>query len=51
MVDPRQLHNDRAASFRRVIALNERQQAVLRAVVEDYVRSAVPVGSKTLVQR
>jgi heat-inducible transcriptional repressor len=51
MVDPRQLHDERSSSFRRAIALSERQQAVLRAVVEDYVRTAVPVGSKALVQR
>jgi heat-inducible transcriptional repressor len=33
------------------IKLTERQQSVLRAVVEDYVLTAVPVGSKTLVSR
>jgi heat-inducible transcriptional repressor len=33
------------------ITLTERQQSVLRAVVEDYVLTAVPVGSKTLVSR
>jgi heat-inducible transcriptional repressor len=33
------------------IELTDRQRAVLRAVVEDYVRSAVPVGSKALVDR
>jgi heat-inducible transcriptional repressor len=31
--------------------LNERQRSVLRAVVEDYVLTAVPVGSKRLVAR
>lgn len=31
--------------------LNDRQRAVLRAVVEDYVTTAVPVGSKALVAR
>jgi heat-inducible transcriptional repressor len=31
--------------------LSERQRTVLRAVVEDYVLSAVPVGSKALVDR
>lgn len=31
------------------IELSERQRSVLRAVVEDYVRTAVPVGSKHLV--
>jgi heat-inducible transcriptional repressor len=33
------------------ILLTERQQSVLRAVVEDYVITAVPVGSKMLVNR
>ncbi len=33
------------------VELTERQQSVLRAVVEDYVTSAVPVGSKHLVAR
>jgi heat-inducible transcriptional repressor len=33
------------------VALTERQQSVLRAVVEDYLTSAVPVGSKVLVDR
>jgi len=31
--------------------LTDRQRSVLRAVVEDYVLSAVPVGSKALVNR
>lgn len=31
--------------------LNERQQAVLRAVVSHYVRTGEPAGSKTLVER
>src|ERR687894_656010 len=31
--------------------LTDRQRTVLRAVVEDYVLTAVPVGSKALVQR
>jgi heat-inducible transcriptional repressor len=47
----RQLYDDRPAPIRAVIDLTERQQSVLRAVVEDYVITAVPVGSKTLVQR
>jgi heat-inducible transcriptional repressor len=51
MHDLRQLPDERAASFRGAIALTERQQSVLRAVVEDYMRTAVPVGSKALVQR
>ena len=33
------------------IELTERQRTVLRAVVEDYLLSAVPVGSKALVSR
>src|ERR671914_2040351 len=33
------------------IELTERQRTVLRAVVEDYVLTAVPVGSKALVHR
>src|ERR671915_1052965 len=33
------------------LELTERQRSVLRAVVEDYVLTAVPVGSKALVQR
>ncbi|HEY8177111.1 MAG TPA: heat-inducible transcriptional repressor HrcA [Candidatus Limnocylindria bacterium] len=35
----------------RRIDLTERQRSVLRAVVEDYVLTAVPVGSKALVER
>ncbi|HEX6475003.1 MAG TPA: heat-inducible transcriptional repressor HrcA, partial [Candidatus Limnocylindria bacterium] len=35
----------------RRIDLTERQRSVLRAVVEDYVLTAVPVGSKALVDR
>lgn len=31
--------------------LNERRRRVLRALVEEYIDSAVPVGSKTLVER
>ena len=33
------------------VELTERQRSVLRAVVEDYVLTAVPVGSKALVAR
>ena len=33
------------------INLTERQRTVLRAVVEDYVLTAIPVGSKSLVTR
>jgi heat-inducible transcriptional repressor len=46
-----QPRHDRATPSRPRIDLTERQQSVLRAVVEDYVMTAVPVGSKTLVQR
>ncbi len=35
----------------RRIDLTERQRSVLRAVVEDYVLTAIPVGSKALVDR
>jgi heat-inducible transcriptional repressor len=31
--------------------LTDRQRSVLRAVVEDYVTTALPVGSKSLVSR
>ncbi|MGZ8512041.1 MAG: heat-inducible transcriptional repressor HrcA [Candidatus Limnocylindria bacterium] len=33
------------------LELSNRQRAVLRAVVEDYVSTAIPVGSKSLVSR
>src|SRR5262245_14465772 len=33
------------------IALSERQREILRGIVEEYVASGVPVGSKTLVER
>ena len=46
-----QLHDDRPAPLHPRIDLTDRQQSVLRAVVEDYVITAVPVGSKALVQR
>jgi heat-inducible transcriptional repressor len=35
----------------RRVSLTDRQQSVLRAVVEDYMATAIPVGSKTLVDR
>lgn len=41
----------RAAAARSGLELSDRQRTVLRAVVEDYVTSAVPVGSKALVAR
>lgn len=43
--------SDRVASLRPAQQLTERQRTVLRAVVEDYVITAVPVGSKALVLR
>jgi heat-inducible transcriptional repressor len=42
---------DELLPFRPGVELTDRQRIVLRAVVEDYVFSAIPVGSKTLVQR
>jgi heat-inducible transcriptional repressor len=42
---------ERLASQRPVNELTERQRTVLRAVVEDYVLNAAPVGSKNLVSR
>jgi heat-inducible transcriptional repressor len=43
--------HDEQQPFRPGLELTDRQRSVLRAVVEDYVFSAIPVGSKTLVQR
>ncbi len=40
-----------SSSSRPPVDLTERQRAVLRAVVEDYVLTAVPVGSQALVRR
>lgn len=45
------LTNDDPTGPRPSLELSERQRTVLRAVVEDYVLSAVPVGSKALVER
>jgi heat-inducible transcriptional repressor len=42
---------ERAHSPRPALELTDRQRSVLRAVVEDYVLTAVPVGSKALVTR
>jgi heat-inducible transcriptional repressor len=42
---------DRSSPPRTGLELTERQRLVLRAVVEDYVLSAVPVGSRVLVDR
>src|SRR5438270_4491445 len=33
------------------VALSERQHAILRLVVEEYVATGQPVGSKTLVEK
>jgi heat-inducible transcriptional repressor len=40
-----------AASVPPALELTDRQRSVLRAVVEDYVLTAIPVGSKSLVSR
>ena len=42
---------EKRAPSRSVLELTERQRIVLRAVVEDYVLNAVPVGSQALVER
>jgi heat-inducible transcriptional repressor len=39
------------SSIRPAFELTDRQRTVLRAVVEDYVMTAIPVGSKSLVSR
>lgn len=41
----------RSAPIPPALELTDRQRTVLRAVVEDYVLTAVPVGSKALVDR
>lgn len=51
MVGERMTRDDRNAPSRSVLDLTERQRIVLRAVVEDYVLNAVPVGSQALVER
>jgi len=50
MVDEGATYSDPTAP-RRGFSLTERQRVVLRAVVEDHVRTAMPVGSKGLVDR
>jgi heat-inducible transcriptional repressor len=42
---------EKSAPSRSQLELTERQRIVLRAVVEDYVLNAVPVGSQALVER
>ena len=51
MVGERMNRDDRNAPSRSVLDLTERQRIVLRAVVEDYVLNAIPVGSQALVER
>ncbi len=51
MVGEQASNTDRSAAPRSGLELTERQRNVLRAVVEDYVLSAVPVGSRALVDR
>src|SRR5918999_4043874 len=51
MVGEGATYDDRTASPRPVFELTERQRSVLSAVVEDYVLTAIPVGSKALVAR
>jgi heat-inducible transcriptional repressor len=50
MTDER-IARERARGGRPAVELTDRQRSVLRAVVEDYVLTAVPVGSKALVAR
>jgi heat-inducible transcriptional repressor len=51
MVGEPTTERDRSAPLRPVLELTERQRSVLSAVVEDYVLTAIPVGSKSLVSR
>ena len=52
MVDERTTQGVQQIPLRsQALELTERQRNVLRAVVEDYVRTAEPVGSKMLVDR
>lgn len=44
-------HLHHVTALRPAVNLTDRQRTVLRAVVEDYVTSATPVGSKALVAR
>jgi heat-inducible transcriptional repressor len=45
------MQGDRSAPHRSTLELTERQRSVLRAVVEDYVLHAIPVGSHALIER
>ncbi|MGI8658699.1 MAG: heat-inducible transcriptional repressor HrcA [Candidatus Limnocylindria bacterium] len=51
MTHDRHSPRERTAPIRQAGQLSDRQRTVLRAVVEDYVLTAVPVGSKALVSR
>lgn len=51
MTRDRQPRRDIPALHRPAFELTDRQRQILRAVVEDYVTTAIPVGSKALVER
>ena len=52
MTRDRQPRRDAGSLLRRPnFELTDRQRQILRAVVEDYVTTAIPVGSKALVER
>ncbi|HYI66634.1 MAG TPA: heat-inducible transcriptional repressor HrcA [Candidatus Limnocylindrales bacterium] len=51
MTQERQSSRDRGTPIRPALELTDRQRTVLRAVVEDYVLTAVPVGSRALLGR
>src|ERR671922_1244109 len=51
MLGHRSTQRDRVPPLRPAIELTGRQRTVLRAVVEDYVITAVPVGSRALLSR
>ena len=48
---PDQIARERTTRQSPAVDLTDRQRSVLRAVVEDYVLTAIPVGSKALVTR
>src|SRR5438105_288854 len=47
---PKQCYCNRGAKRRVVQVLTERRAAVLQLIIDDYVRSAVPVGSENIVK-
>ncbi len=51
MTEERQRSRERGTPIRPALELTDRQRTVLRAVVEDYVLTAVPIGSKALLGR